>query len=1097
MIKLNIACIWIGQPLTKKESFFKKIFYLLFVSFFYSQFLSAQTIKVLFDATKAESAANADWVVDASSRNLGYSSGPAVLNGGNESNAQRIPFPAQSGITSTTSETFWDGALSYWGIDCVNRNYTVETLPYNVQITYGNSSNAQDLSNYDVYIVCEPNILFTASEKTAIINFVANGGGLFMIADHTISDRNNDGEDSPVIWNDLMNNNSIQTNPFGMLFDIDDFSQTTSNLPSLPSDSILHGPAGNVTQVQFSGGTSLTLSTAQNATVKGVVYKTGSSFGNTNVMFAYSRYGNGKVAAIGDSSPCDDGTGDPNDGLFFGYTGDAAGNHRKLLMNATIWLAAPNVVSAPVADFSASPLTTCLGQSNTFTNNSTNSPTSFSWNFGSGASPATATTVGPHIVTYSTSGLKTISLTVSNSGGSNTMTKTNYINIDGNCSTEDIGVLSLLSPTSIACPASGKSVQVRIKNYGSSSINFAASPFDVVVQITDPSSVVQSFTKTINSGILAANTTLDVTFSSLYNMTLSGNYLFNSNTILSGDINTSNDAMSPITLTVGPGYQSDYTVFSENMGTVTTTTSIATHETNNGFQNTAFTFSGTADVRTTTNSSGYPTASAGANVFFTASGRTFIISGINTSTYSNLQLSFGILKSVPASTGSDMLIQVSTDGINYTNLIMPSLPAVSATTWLYTTLTGSIPSTTNLRIKFTTTSATQFRIDDLLLIEHVLQPTITPNGSSTFCQGGSVLLTANSASSYLWSNGMTTQNVTITSSGNYFVTATNAAGCTASSSIFSVVVNPTYTSSVNRYIALGTSYTLPNGATVSTGGTYNVTLQTVQGCDSTIITNLTLVNVNDNNLCTTDSCDLLTGSVTHTAVNVDDGNPCTIDGCDSQTGVYHTIIAEICGNGIDDNCNGQIDENCFITLNLKVIISGFYLGGSLLQPAIDPVNFPNTCDTITVELHSSSSPYSTIHSDKKTIDVNGNGIFTFPSTILNTSYYLVVKHRNSIETWSGTPFLFSNSSVFYNFSDAASKAFGNNLKFLATGVFGIYSGDVDKNGSINLVDLSLVENNTATFLRGYVSTDVTGNGIVESTDQSVVENNIDINLMRP
>ena len=133
----------------------------------------------------------------------------------------------------------------------------------------------------------------------------------------------------------------------------------------------------------------------------------------------------------------------------------------------------------------------------------------------------------------------------------------------------------------------------------------------------------------------------------------------------------------------------------------------------------------------------------------------------------------------------------------------------------------------------------------------------------------------------------------------------------------------------------------------------------------------------------------------------------------------------------------------------------------------------------------------------KTIDVNGNGIFTFPSTILNTSYYLVVKHRNSIETWSGTPFLFSNSSVFYNFSDAASKAFGNNLKFLATGVFGIYSGDVDKNGSINLVDLSLVENNTATFLRGYVSTDVTGNGIVESTDQSVVENNIDINLMRP
>jgi hypothetical protein len=78
---------------------------------------------------------------------------------------------------------------------------------------------------------------------------------------------------------------------------------------------------------------------AQNASVKGVVYATGSSFGNANVMCAYARVGNGKVAAIGDSSPTDDGTGDPNDVLYNGYTLDAAGNHQRLLMNITIWLA--------------------------------------------------------------------------------------------------------------------------------------------------------------------------------------------------------------------------------------------------------------------------------------------------------------------------------------------------------------------------------------------------------------------------------------------------------------------------------------------------------------------------------------------------------------------------------------------------------------------------------------------------------------------------------------------------------------------------------------------------------------------------------------
>jgi len=1097
MMSLSNLVSLFNFPLNGNRFLLSKSLPLLFSFFFFLSISNAeaQTIKVLFDASKAESAGNADWVVDASSYNLGFGSGPAVLNSGNEANAQRIPSPAQSGITGSTSETYWSGALSYWGIDCVNRNYIVESLPYNGQITYGNSGNLQDLSNYDVFIVCEPNILFTSTEKTAILNFVANGGGLFMVADHTISDRNNDGEDSPFIWNDLMTNNSVQTNPFGITFDLVDFSQTTSNIPSLPTDSLLHGPAGNVTQVQFAGGTSMTLNPVANSTVEGVVYKTGSSFGNSNVMVAYARYGSGKVAAIGDSSPCDDGTGDSNDGLFFGYTGDAAGNHRKLLMNATIWLATPTTVSAPVANFTANPLTVCLGLSNTFTNTSTGNPTSYSWNFGSGASPATATTAGPHTVTYTTAGLKTIALTVSNSGGSNTVTKVNYVEVDGNCSTEDVGVISLISPASMACPSTGNLLQVRVKNYGLTAINFSASPVDVQIQITDPASSIQSFTKTISSGSLAANSTLDVTFTGLYDMTSSGNYIFNSTTILASDVNPLNDAMVATTISVGPGYQSDFTVLSENMGTVSATTAISLHETNNGFQNTALTFSGTADVRVTTFSNSYPNASGGANVFFTASGRNFIISGINSTSFSNLQLSLGILKSVIGSTGSDMLVQVSTDGTNYTNLTMPALPA--GTGWNYTTLTGTIPSTPNLRIKFTTTSATQFRIDDISLVEHVTVPIISASGPVNFCQGSNVTLSVATATSYLWSNGMTTQSIVVNASGNYSVVVSNVSGCTAATVPVSVIVDPIYSTTLIRYIAQGSSYTLPNSQTVSTAGMYPVTYQTISGCDSAIITDLRVVAVNDNDLCTTDACNLLTGAVSHVQVNTDDGNPCTIDGCNPLSGVYHILISEICGNGIDDNCNGQIDEGCLVTLNLKVLISGFYIGNNLLQPSIDPVNFPSVCDTIIVELHSSVSPYATLYSDKKTIDVSGNGIFTFPSTALNGSFYIVVKHRNTIETWSNAAVSFAANPVTYNFSNAANKAWGNNLKLLETGVYGIYSGDIDKNNVINTNDLSAVESNSVLFLTGYIPTDVTGNGIVESSDQSVVENNIGTTLLRP
>ncbi|MCX6230071.1 MAG: Ig-like domain-containing protein [Bacteroidetes bacterium] len=333
----------------------KKIFFLILL--LSTAALQAQ-IKILFDATKAEAAGNADWVIDADLRNLGYSNGPAVVGGGNESNPQRIPTPLQSNITSSTAESYWQGGLSSWGIDLVKKGYVVETLPYNIAITYNNASNPQDLSNYKVFVVCEPNIVFTSSEKTAILQFVQNGGGLFMVSDHTISDRNNDGWDSPAIWNDLMTNNSIQANPFGISFDLVDISQTTTNVANLTTDSLLHGIMGNVTSVMWSNGTTMTLNTTINPTVKGIVYKTGSSnTGTTNVMVARSNYGAGRVVAIGDSSPCDDGSGDANDVLYDGWIADASGNHERLIMNATIWLASSASVATSVTGVNILPTT--------------------------------------------------------------------------------------------------------------------------------------------------------------------------------------------------------------------------------------------------------------------------------------------------------------------------------------------------------------------------------------------------------------------------------------------------------------------------------------------------------------------------------------------------------------------------------------------------------------------------------------------------------------------------------------------------------------------------------------------------------------------
>jgi hypothetical protein len=187
------------------------------------------------------------------------------------------------------------------------------------------------------------------------------------------------------------------------------------------------------------------------------------------------------------------------------------------------------------------------------------------------------------------------------------------------------------------------------------------------------------------------------------------------------------------------------TIFSENMGTGTGTLLI----TSNTFQNTSpITFSGTADVRSTVVSTGYTGISAGRNIFFTAVGRYFEISGINTTNFNNITLSFGQYKSTSttASNGTEMRLEYSTDGINYTQLIIPS--RVAGASWVLITPIGQIPSTNNLRLRFTnftlTSPTTQFRIDDVKLTGYICSGISTWDGSwSTPPNGNSVVITSN------------------------------------------------------------------------------------------------------------------------------------------------------------------------------------------------------------------------------------------------------------------------------------------------------------------------------------------------------------------
>lgn len=234
-------------------------------------------------------------------------------------------------------------------------------------------------------------------------------------------------------------------------------------------------------------------------------------------------------------------------------------------------------------------------------------------------------------------------------------------------------------------------------------------------------------------------------------------------------------------------------VFHETLGSVSGTTTIAAHAAVNGFDNDNLSFSGSADLRATTASSGYPRASAGANVFFTTTvGTNFQITGINTTGLNNLLLSFGIFKSTTASDGSDFIVEVSSDGLTYVPLSFAALPTgVGTATWHYLTASGSIPAVENLRIRFRQNgTASQYRLDDVLLRNDAAAPTITADGTTTLCEGQSATLTSSAAAAYLWSTSATTQSINVSSAGSYTVTVTDAKGNTATSSPLEVTVIP-------------------------------------------------------------------------------------------------------------------------------------------------------------------------------------------------------------------------------------------------------------------------------------------------------------------
>ena len=162
-------------------------------------------------------------------------------------------------------------------------------------------------------------------------------------------------------------------------------------------------------------------------------------------------------------------------------------------------------------------------------------------------------------------------------------------------------------------------------------------------------------------------------------------------------------------------------IFTESFGTVAEITPIAAHESANGFDNDAFTFSGTGDLRNTTTSSGYTGASGVANLYLTTTGTPSVkIVGISTIGYTagTIGISFGAHKAAIASDMTTLVFEYSTDDSVWTQIGIPAQATGSGTTgWREVSMSNtSIPISSTLSLRWTNSDSTSaFRIDDVTL----------------------------------------------------------------------------------------------------------------------------------------------------------------------------------------------------------------------------------------------------------------------------------------------------------------------------------------------------------------------------------------------
>ena len=221
-------------------------------------------------------------------------------------------------------------------------------------------------------------------------------------------------------------------------------------------------------------------------------------------------------------------------------------------------------------------------------------------------------------------------------------------------------------------------------------------------------------------------------------------------------------------------------------------------------------------------------------------------------------------------------------------------------------------------------------------------------------------------------------------------------------------------------------------------------------------------------------------------------NVVTISGTPTFAGTYNYTITLTGGCG-NITANGTITVNtCLKTLTLSsVLLEGLYSGSGSMRQAQNAsgAQWPvGVADHITVELHDATN-YSNIvwSATDVPLSTTGSAIISVPPAYSGT-YFITIRHRNSIETTTSTAVSFAGSTIARSFALRTS-VFGSNLGSSGDGYYVIYGADVNQDGIVDTGDMNEVDNGSTAILIGYNVPDANGDGIVDTSDMNIVDNN--------